>query len=75
MEVLLFTDVARGYCYNNQASRNRNKERPPEPAKPSLSSSFAGGEVGVWGESFRRERFEGGRRCLPLCMVQVLACL
>lgn len=33
MEVLLFTDVARGYCCNNQASRERKKERPPEPAK------------------------------------------
>lgn len=34
MEVLLFTDVARGYWYNNQASRKTNKERPPEPATP-----------------------------------------
>lgn len=49
MEVLLFTDVARGYCCNNQASRERRKERKKgllNLQKPSLSSILAVGEGG-----------------------------
>lgn len=72
VEVLLFTDVARGYCYNNQASRRRNQERPPEPAKALFVLQPRSGRSGcVCRESFRRERFEPGRRGMSLCVVQV----
>lgn len=63
MEVLLFTDVARGYCCNNQASRERRKERPPEPAKTLFVLHPGSGRRGcVRGEVWVGWR---GLRCHP----------
>lgn len=60
VEVLLFTDVARGYCCNHQASRRRNEERPPEPSKSLFVLHPCKGREGLWGESFSRDWFAAG---------------
>lgn len=65
VEVLLFTDVARGYCCNNKASRQRDRDRPPWPAKSLfVLQPRTRRSVGVDGFSRKRTGSEWGS-CSP----------